>query len=214
MNKNFKRVMAQLETFGLLLQTDPFLPSVCTIVTGEGLRGSWWAHPLAQDIFAVNEMLEDHPDVLITKLVSGKVTFVHKKLWAELFAIGNSREEWQERGLTDSSRHLLKLVDAAGEVRTDKIKWPPKIQSKQRSPAARELERRLLVNSRQLHTESGAHAKILETWERWAKRATFKPAKLSSTEARKRIEALVQKLNQESGGDASLPWLTKNKQRK
>jgi hypothetical protein len=56
---------------------DATLPNLCSLIVGERLRGPWWAHPRAQEIFNVYDTLDDHPDVLITKLVSGKVTYVH-----------------------------------------------------------------------------------------------------------------------------------------
>ena len=96
-------VMDRLKQDGFLLESDQKLPSVCTLITGEPLKSSWWSHPKAQVIFQVNELLEDHPDVMITKLVSGKVTFIHRKLWPEILAIGAAREPWQVEGLSPSA---------------------------------------------------------------------------------------------------------------
>src|SRR5438309_47738 len=70
--KVFQRVLAELIEHGLLLEIDARLPNVCALVAGETVRGSWWAHPRSHDIFGVNCALADHPDVLVTKLVSGK----------------------------------------------------------------------------------------------------------------------------------------------
>jgi hypothetical protein len=103
--KQFDKVFLQLQELGLLLLSDANLPSVSGIVTGEKLRGSWWAHKQGQTIFAISEMLEDHTDVLITKLISDKVTFVHRELWGRIYSIGVAREDWQ-----------LKNVSAAGEA--------------------------------------------------------------------------------------------------
>src|SRR5712691_9806540 len=48
---------------------DPRLPSVCSLITGAPVRGSWWSHPFAHAIFHVSGQLADHADVLITKLI-------------------------------------------------------------------------------------------------------------------------------------------------
>ena len=58
-------VMSALKKSGFLLESDPKLPSVCTLITGAPLRSSWWSHPRAQTIFAVNKTVrnsEEHAD--------------------------------------------------------------------------------------------------------------------------------------------------------
>ena len=199
----FERVFGELLQYGLLLESDPMLPSVCSLITSEPLRGSWWSHPLAHTIFQVNGQLADHGDVLITKLISSKVTFIHRRLWSEVLAVGRAREAWQMTGLSAGARRVLKLVDQQGSLRTDKL-----IFSKSFKPgeAARELEKRLLLHSDELHTQSGAHAKLLETWQRWADRISFQPQQISSTDARVLLEETMKRLNEQFGGRALLPW--------
>jgi hypothetical protein len=205
---HFKRVFSKILKFGFLLESDPKLPSVCTLITGIPLRGSWWSHPLAQTIFQVNQKLEDHPDVLLTKLVSGKVTFVHRDLWSEVLAIGIAREAWQMKGLSASAQALLKTVEETGAVRTDKIDLPASKSTTKKKPGdtARELERKLLVHAEQIHTTSGAHAKLLETWEHWSKRKGIAEPAIQAVQAKRNLEERLRKLNDEFGGTARLPW--------
>ena len=198
-------VFDKLETFGLLLESDPKLPGVCRLITGEPMKGSWWSHPMAQTIFQVNERLDDHPDVIITKLISNKVTFVHRRLWPDLLAIGSAREAWQTRKLSTQAKALLKIVDTEGAISSDKL-----VKLERPGDAARELEFRLLVHSEQFHTESGKHAKRLETWEHWAERSGANPS-IKVAEAKKKLEAIVLKLNEEFHGKGSLPWQTKGR---
>ena len=188
-----------------MLESDPSLPSVCSLITGAPLKSSWWSHPLAQTIFSINEQLEDHADVLITKLVSGKVTFVYRKLWPQIFSIGVARAPWQSKGLSDSARSLLKMIDENGSLTTDKLSWP---RSRKVKPgdAARELEKKLLIHSDQFHTEHGTHAKLLETWEHWARRIGFQPPKISVEKAKRDLEAILHNLNQQFRASAKLPW--------
>ena len=206
--KYFKGVLSKLKEFGLLLESDPKLPSVCTIITGSPLRGSWWSHPLAHTIFHVNGQLEDHPDVLIAKLVASKVTFIHRKLWPEILTIGKARERWQTETLSAPAIALLDMIDAKGCVRTDDLVLVSTTSSKKTKPGdiARELERKLLVKAAQFHTESGAHAKFLETWEHWANRIGFAAPSLSVAEAKKKLEVRLRKLNEEFKATARLPW--------
>ena len=57
------------------------------LVAGEPVRGSWWGHPKGHDIFAACQHLLQHPDATTAKLVSGKVTYVHRELWPSLLAV-------------------------------------------------------------------------------------------------------------------------------
>jgi hypothetical protein len=202
--EKLKLVLARLKAYGFLLESDQRLPSVCSIVTGEPLRGSWWAHPKAQTIFQVNESLEDHADVLLTKMISGKVTWVHRQLWPELFSIGKSKKNWQMNDLSTAAAMLLDHVTAAEMVRTDQIEWPY-LKTKP-GDAARELEKKLLIVSAQVHTESGAHAKTLETWEHWAERTSLDSGHVPAEKAMKLLESRLDKLNKEFAGKGRLPW--------
>ena len=84
-------VLGKLKEYGLLLQTDANLPNVCALVAGAPVRGSWWGHPRSHEIFRVNCELAEHPDVLMRKLVSGKITYLHRALWPAVIAIGRAR---------------------------------------------------------------------------------------------------------------------------
>lgn len=205
---HFKLVFSKILKFGFLLESDPKLPSVCTLITGAPLRGSWWSHPLAQTIFQVNEKLEDHPDVLITKLVSGKVTFVHRERWSEVVAIGTAHEPWQMEGLSASAQALLKTVQETGALRTDQIRSTRSQATTKDKPGdfAQDLERKLLIHAEQIHTASGAHAKLLETWEHWAKKTGFAGPAIRADQAKRNLEERLRKLNNEFDATARLPW--------
>ena len=77
--------MAAMVEHGMLLESarGP-LPSVAEMVAGEPIRGSWWSHPSSHAIFDVLNVLADSPDVVRTRLVNGKVTLIHRRLWPAL----------------------------------------------------------------------------------------------------------------------------------
>src|SRR5204863_5894299 len=60
------------------------VPSLAEEITGEPIRGSWWGHPRGREIFRALGEVHDSPDVLMCRLVLGKRTFVHKRLWPAL----------------------------------------------------------------------------------------------------------------------------------
>jgi hypothetical protein len=201
------RVLAELKSYGILLKSDPKLPSVTTLVAGEAVKGSWWGHPRSHDIFRILEELADHPEVTVAKLVSGKDTFVHKRLWPSLIAIGSSRELWQLQDLSAAAQDLFDMLITSGDLRTDQIAGSGGVGPKAAGDAARELEQRLLVHANQVHTETGAHAKALETWGRWARRIGFLYEGEMVDTAEKKLEKLVLDLNTRFNAKGKLPWL-------
>src|SRR5262245_59204708 len=92
-------LMAHLQTYGLLLQHDKVLPSLSTLVARTPVHGSWWAHPQAHTIYTLLNTLAAHPDVLTVKLLLGKATFIHRRLWPALLAVACAHEAWQFAGI-------------------------------------------------------------------------------------------------------------------
>jgi hypothetical protein len=82
--------MATLLAHGMLLQSarGP-IPNVAELVAGEPIRGSWWGHPKGHAIFDALETLSDSPDVVRLRLVNGKVTLVHRRLWPALVRVAD-----------------------------------------------------------------------------------------------------------------------------
>jgi hypothetical protein len=203
--RDFKTALQTLRRLGLLLETDARLPSVASLIAGEPVSGSWWSHASAQQIFAVLGRFEDHRDVMFTKLISGKVTLVQRKLWPEVLAIGTARALWQMKGLSKSARHLLEMIDEEGSLRTDQLVWP-KSGTVKPGEAARALEKKLLIHAGEFHTASGAHAKLLETWKTWAVRVGFSEGTTRVETAMQKMEERVRKLNEQFEAKARLPW--------
>ena len=198
-------VRGSLEEHGLLLVVDPQLPSITGLVTGEPIKGSWWGHPRSHEIFALVEEMEGWGDALQTKLVSGKVTFVHRRLWPALAGAGSAKEPWQVEGLSAEEAQLLQAVGEAGWLRTDETEGRGRLDPKTVRRAAKRLERRLLVLSREIHTETGAHARVLESWDSWGQRTgvqDWKPA----DEGRRELEAALSLINDKFGAEGRLPW--------
>lgn len=169
------QILQKLQRDGLLLKQDKNLPNVVSLLTNEVLKISWWSHPKARMIFSVLEEISEHPDVLISKLIGGKVTFVHRRLWPALLAVGRAKESWQIRGLAPEARRLFGKVEQGGQIRATGVQ-------------AKELELRLLVHSFQVHSETGRHEISLESWQHWAMRVGCRST-LTANEARREIEA-------------------------
>ena len=65
------------------------VPSLAEAIAGGPIRGSWWGHPRSHEIFRVAEAVCESPDVLVCKLVEGKVTYVHRRLWPALVKLAS-----------------------------------------------------------------------------------------------------------------------------
>jgi len=83
-------VMAVLIEHGMLLQSarGP-IPNVAELVAGERIKGSWWAHPKSHEIFTALNHLDDSPHVVRLRLVNGKVTLVHRRVWPALVRLAD-----------------------------------------------------------------------------------------------------------------------------
>ena len=56
-------------------------PRLVEEIAGEVIQGNWWVHPRANFIY--NTLAEEREDdnVLVCRLLSGKITLVHRRLW-------------------------------------------------------------------------------------------------------------------------------------
>ncbi len=83
-------LMAQLRRRGVLLQSarGP-VPNVAELVAGEPIRGSWWSHPRSHGIFDAINRLRNSPAVVATRLIDGKVTLVHRRIWPALVCLAD-----------------------------------------------------------------------------------------------------------------------------
>src|SRR5213592_590241 len=54
------------------------VPSLAQVIAGEPLRGSWWAHPKGNEIFLLSRAVRRSRDVLVCRLVDGKITYVQR----------------------------------------------------------------------------------------------------------------------------------------
>jgi hypothetical protein len=135
-----------VEKHGVVLQAarGP-VPSLAEFVAGGRIRGSWWGHPKGQEIFRLSEAVIDSGQVLVCKLVDGKVTFVHRRLWPALvrlsprFKRAELARVWSEH--TSSGAHVQKRVAYP--------KWvPPDVLRQAESLTEREAEIQLAALKR------------------------------------------------------------------
>ena len=114
---------------------------------------------------------------------------MHRRSWPALVAVGAERAPWQLDGLRADARSVLEQVDAAGgPLRSDALVVPG---GSGRGAVVRDLQLRLLLAVGELHTESGRHTKVLESWPSWAGAAGISAPVPGPAEARAAFERVV-----------------------
>jgi hypothetical protein len=100
------------------------VPRLTEFLAGEPIKGSWWGHPQGQQIFRVLQEFSDSPDILTCRLVLGRITFVHRRLWPALVRLADHFDPDQIAQVTDehtpTGRHVNRAVPYPSWV-------PPKI---------------------------------------------------------------------------------------
>jgi hypothetical protein len=89
-------------------------PRLVEAIAGGPIRGSWWAHPASHEIFAVLTQVERSGDLLRCRLIEGKVTLVHRRLWPALVRLEHRfprpRLAQIHQEHTASGKHVNRLV--------------------------------------------------------------------------------------------------------
>ena len=69
------------------------VPNLADTVAGTEIAGSWWGHPLGDEIFGLTRAVRNCADVLVCRLVDGKITYVHRRLWPALARIADQLDD-------------------------------------------------------------------------------------------------------------------------
>ena len=134
-----QEAIAFVERNGIVLQAarGP-VPSLAEVIAGAPIRGSWWGHPKGRVIFRAARAVCESPDVLVCKLIDGKITYVHRRLWPALVKLaarlprGLLAKVWDEHTATGAHRSR----------RTPFPSWvPPEVMREAYSLPAAEAER-------------------------------------------------------------------------
>ena len=93
------------------------VPNLAEQIAGEPIRGSWWGHASGHEIFAVLNRLRESGDVAATRLIEGRVTLVHRRIWPALVRVADRFPA--ERLAAVDEQHT-----ASGAHRTVEVAFP------------------------------------------------------------------------------------------
>jgi hypothetical protein len=196
-----KKIYKLIEAEKILLLQDKSFPNIVSKIVGKRIQGSWWGHPLANPIYNGLGWLEHNRNVLVIKLLDGKVTYVHESLFADIYSIVAEPRDWQLKKLKSDELALFKYISKKAKVVSDDSKLKDLVEDSKKSFAT--LEKKLLVYSQEEHTASGKHVKEFMAWKN---SKIFTNTLVDYETAQARIEKIIDRLNQESKSKTRLPW--------
>lgn len=111
--------LAFVEQHGIVLEAarHPRIPSLAQAIAGRPVHGNWWSHPQGRAIFAITRAVRESRHVLVCRVVEGKISFVHERLWPPLVRLGHRLP----------GQHLARLHEThapSGQHRVEEIAFP------------------------------------------------------------------------------------------
>jgi hypothetical protein len=113
-----KQAVALIQKHGIVLESaNGPIPCLVQIIVGGRIKGSWWAHPRGKEIFRITRAVRDSPQILACRLVAGKVTLVHERLWPALVRCADHFR-------ADQIAKLVEEHSASGQHKASSIPFP------------------------------------------------------------------------------------------
>lgn len=132
------KALAFVRTHGVVLESAiGLVPSLAGAIAGGPIRGSWWGHARSHEIFVLTRAVRDCPDVLVCRVVDGKITYVHRRLWPTLVRVSGRFPR----------KYLAKVHEkhtSSGKHVNEEIAYPDWV-SKELAAAASQLDERLAL---------------------------------------------------------------------
>ena len=90
------------------------VPNLAEAVAGATIRGSWWGHEKGHEIFSLTQAVRRSRSVVVCRLIRGKVTYVHRRLWPAVARLASHLGRDNLAALhevhTARGRHALRIV--------------------------------------------------------------------------------------------------------
>lgn len=85
-----KQALSFVKTNGIALESGRGpVPSLAQTIAGKPILGNWWAHPKGNTIFRCSRAIRNSKDVLVCRLIGGKITYIHRRLWPALLRLAD-----------------------------------------------------------------------------------------------------------------------------
>jgi len=118
-----------VRTHGVVLESARGrIPSLADAIAGSPVRRSWWSHPKSHEIFAITRAVRKSRDVLVCRLIDGKITFVHRRLWPALVRAAKQFP-------SDRLAQVREVHTPSGHHVTEEVPFPKWVPSRVRASA-------------------------------------------------------------------------------
>jgi hypothetical protein len=111
------------------------VPSLAETIAGKPIRGSWWNHTKANIIFRCSRAVRSSKEVLVCRLIEGKVTYVHRRLWPALVRLADQFDPERLGSIrevhTASGKHKVEVTAFPEWVSPDVISAAAKLTAEQ-----------------------------------------------------------------------------------
>ena len=131
------------------------VPILAEAVAGERIQGGWWGHPKGHDIFVATRAVRDSPDVLVCRLLGGKVTYIHRRLWPAVVRLA-------ARFRKDSLAAIQEEHTASGSHRIVRTPFPDWVDTETQEAADRYTEEEALSELGELLRKSLNLPKVID----------------------------------------------------
>ena len=133
-----KQAIAWMKKCGIAVESArASVPSFAHVVAGAPIRGSWWAHPKGKEIFLLSRVIRRSPDVLVCRLVGGKITYVHRRMWPALVLLAGRFSKQRLSALnevhTPAGKHKLVVTPFPDWVPNEVLQAAQKLTEKEAS---------------------------------------------------------------------------------
>jgi hypothetical protein len=93
------------------------VPNLAEAIAGSSITGSWWKHTKARAIFRATRVVRDCDDILVCRLIDGKITFIHRRLWPAVVRVA-------QRFKTDHLAAIREEHTATGAHKVNTVPFP------------------------------------------------------------------------------------------
>jgi hypothetical protein len=133
-----KNAFAFVRSHGIVLESArSSVPILADAVARERIQGGWWGHPKTHDIYVATRAVRASPDVLVCRLLGGKVTYIHRRLWPAILRLADKLDK-------DLLAAIREEHTASGSHRVVEIPFPEWVASADSEAANRLTEEEAL----------------------------------------------------------------------
>jgi hypothetical protein len=132
-----QQALAFIERHGIVSESARrgAIRSLVDAIAGETVRGNWWSHARSREIFSMTRAVRDAPQVLVCRIVDGKISFVHERLWPALVRFASRLPQERLARVrethTSSGKHVIEETPFPDWVPAPAMKLAKRMDDKQ-----------------------------------------------------------------------------------